>query len=564
MKFDEIVYERPDVKVFEEEFLQLLKRFKEAETFKTQDQLVIDIYQHRANFYSMYQLANIRFDLNLKDEFYDAEVAYLDENMPNYSKLTDKFYELLIESKFKNELSEKWGKHLFDLASFSVKGFDPVILDDLKLSNKLATDYTRLRGTAKIEFDGKLFDLVSIGKYLEDKDRDVREAASNAKWSFFAEKQSEFDNLYDEMVKVRHQMAIKMKCENFVELGYNWMKRIDYDEKMIDNFRKQIVDEIVPLIKKLREKQRIRLGYDELKLSDLRFHFYEGNPKPKGEPLVILDNAAKMYADLSKETGEFFEYLLENNLIDIVNRDGKAGKGYCWSIDKYAHPYIFACFNGTAGDINVLTHEAGHAFQFYQNRNIPIEEYRLPTSESAEIHAMAMEFLTYPYMEMFFKEDTDKYFFSHLNSSILMLPYFCAVDHFQHIVYKNPTFTPDERAATWTEMEALYMPEHNLGNIPYLESGRYWQSQSHIFSMPFYYIDYGLAMICALQFWQKSTKDRKEAWKDYLNLCNAGGTKPFLELLKVANVNSPFEDGTIKGIAQDLEKYIDTIDDSKF
>jgi len=255
---------------------------------------------------------------------------------------------------------------------------------------------------------------------------------------------------------------------------------------------------------------------------------------------------------------------LKYDLLDVINRPGKADAGYCWCLSDYKHPFIFANFNGTSGDIDVLTHEAGHAFQYFKSRNYDIIEYRSPSSESAEIHAMSMEFLTYPWMEGFFKEDAEKYFFSHLNNSLLFMPYGCAVDHFQHIIYKNPNYTPNQRAGVWKEMQDLYLPDYKMDLTPYLESGRFWQKQAHIYEMPFYYIDYVLAQVCAIQFWQKSTENRTEAWGDYVRLCKAGGTMPFLKLVELANLKSPFEDGTVKGITTGILNHLNAIDDTRF
>jgi len=564
MKFNDIPYKRPSIKEFEKEFKTVLSKIESADTFEVQNDSIVNLYKLVDSFSTMHELSYIKYTTDTKNESFEKEVHYFDEVLPSFSDLINEYYKVLNDSKFKTELNEKWGNHLLNIAEYKVKGFNPIIMDDMKAVAKLSTKYTKIKGTAEIDFNGEKLNLPGLQKYMLDENREVRKNANTAYWKFFEKNQQQIDTIFDEQVKLRHSMGKKMGFKNFIELGYNNMDRMDYNKEMVQNFRKQIVDEIVPIAEQLRERQRVRLGYDTLEFYDLGFHFKSGNPKPKGNFKEIIAKAKTMYKELSPETEAFFNYMLEYDLLDVENRPGKADAGYCWCLSDYKHPFIFANFNGTAGDIDVLTHEAGHAFQYFESRNYQIEEYRHSSSESAEIHSMSMEFLTYPWMESFFEEDAEKYFFSHLNGSILFLPYGCAVDHFQHIIYENPEFSPDDRADAWKEMEKLYMPSKTPNLTPALESGRFWHKQGHIFEDPFYYIDYVLAQICAFQFWQKANNNRAEAWKDYLRLCKAGGTAPFLELVKLANLKSPFEDGTVKSITSDIVSHLNSIDDTKF
>lgn len=564
MKFNDITYQQIQMDQYESEFNEILSNIENAPTFEVQDAALVELHQKRDEFDTMYQLANIRFDLNTADESYKKEVAHFNEISPRFDNLLNQSFALLNRLKFKDQIAKKRGQHIFNRAEYTAAGFNPVIMEDKVLHNQLSTEYTTLKSKAKIMFQGKEHNLSQLDKYFFDNDRSVREEAQRAYWKFFSDHQEEFDDLFDRLVKCRHQMALKMGCKNFVELGYQWMLRLDYNQEMVANFRKQIAEEIVPITQELRKRQKARLGYDSLEYYDLSYHFLSGNPSPKGTPEDTIRQAKEMYEALSQETGDFFNYMIDHELLDLVSRKNKNDGGYCWAVSNYKHPFIFANFNGTLDDIRVLTHEAGHAFQYFKSRFNDLIEYINPSHETAEIHAMSMEFLTYPWMKNFFKEDTEKYFFSHLNNSLLFLPYGTAIDHFQHVIYENPHFTPDERAEAWKEMEKLYLPDRKMDMNPYLESGRAWQKIMHIYRLPFYGIDYVLAQISAFQFWQKANKDRKGAWKDYVNLCNAGGTKPYLELLKVANLNSPFEDGSVKRITGEMMEYLNGFDDGKF
>ncbi len=565
MKFSEIEYRRPSIDAFEASFDQLLTDFKNAEALKEQNEALMNIAKLRDDFDTMFQLSNIKFSRDTEDKSIEKEVEYFNEVMPRAIKMTDQFYAVLNEAKFKDGLIDRWGEHIFNLSAYEVKGFDPAIIEEMKEQSKLTKEYMKLKSSAKIDFDGEVCNLTALTKHAQSEDRETRKRATVAGWDFFADNQAQFDRVFDDLVKVRHQMALKLGYENFVDLGYVWMGRMDYTKESVAQFRQQVVAEIVPIVSQLKERQRVRLGYEALEDYDHPFMFLSGNPTPKGTAEEIFDHAKKMYKELSVETDTFFKYMLEYDLMDVTNRNGKAGGGYAWWLSNYKHPFIFANFNGTAHDIDVLTHEAGHAFQYFQSRNYDLIEYRSTKSpDTAEIHSMSMEFFTYPWMEGFFKEDTEKYYFAHLSKCLNFLPYGCAVDHFQQIVYENPQFTPDERANAWKELQDIYLPSNKHNVTPYIESGRYWQRQSHIYQSPFYYIDYVLAQICAFQFWLKAKDDRATAWEDYLRLCNAGGTGSFLQLVELANLKSPFDPDCLKGITAEIASYLDCIDDSKF
>src|SRR5699024_10810091 len=300
---------------------------------------------------------------------------------------------------------------------------------------------------------------------------------------------------------------------------------------------------------------------DTFKFYDEGFEFKTGNAKPKGSPEWIIRNGEQMYAELSQETNTFFQYMLDRNLMDLEAKKVKESGGYCTFIENYQSPFIFANFSGTSGDVDVLTHEAGHAFQFYSSRHIDIPEYLIPTSEAAEIHSMSMEFFTWPWMSLFFEENENKYKFAHLADGLQSLAYIVAVDEFQHLVYDNPGWTPDDRKNAWKELEAIYLPHRDYEGIPYLEAGGIWQRQGHIYEAPFYYIDYALAQICAFQFWKRSHEDREKAWADYLKICKLGGSQSFLEIVKTANLESPFAEGTVETVIKAIEEWLESVDD---
>ena len=561
MKFNEYKYEHLDLEKIKKEFSELIKSFEKAENVEGQVNTFDEIIKLRNHIETMQTLVSVRHSIDTNDEFYDKENEYMDEISPILFGFTNDFYKALVNSKFKDELIQKYGKFLFDLAENTLKTFSPEIIPDAQEENRLSSKYSKLIASAKIDFDGKELNLSQMVPYTQSKDRNVRIEAAKKVAQFFSENQDEFDNIYDSLVKVRTRMAQKMGYKNFVEFGYKQLSRLEYDAKMVESYRKQVLENIVPLHTELRERQGKRLGLDKLKFYDEAIKFNSGNADPHGSPEWILNNGKTMYKELSKETDEFFTFMTENNLLDLLSKKGKMSGGYCTYIPEHKAPFIFANFNGTSHDIDVLTHEAGHAFQVYQSRGFEVPEYLWPSYEACEIHSMSMEFLTWPWMDLFFENDTDKYKFIHLSEALLFIPYGVTVDEFQHWVYENPEATPKERREKWIEIEKKYLPTRDYGEVEELKNGIFWFRQGHIFSSPFYYIDYTLAQVCAFQFWIKSRENREKAWQDYLNLCKLGGSKPFFELMKSANLKNPFEEGTLAIVIPKIKEYLDNVDD---
>jgi M3 family oligoendopeptidase len=558
-----MAYQRPDLAKVETDFNDLLVKFNNAQNAQEQTEILTRINELKNEFSTYASIASVRNSIDTTNAFYEAEQEFFDSNEPVIKDLHIRFYKALGSSKFKDELQKKFGNQLFKLADVSLKTFDTSIIEDLKEENKLGTQYTKLVASAEVEFNGEKLTLPALSAFMESTDREIRKKAYLANQGFYAMHEKEFDEIYDKLVKVRTTIAHKLGYKNFVELAYYRMARTDYNAEMVARFRANVLKYVVPLAKQLRERQSKRTGIEKLKAYDLSHNFNSGNPKPTGTAEEIVSNGQKMYSELSNETKEFFDFMVNNDLMDLKNKKGKASGGYCTMFPKYKSPFIFANFNGTVGDVDVLTHEAGHAFQCFESRNFQVEEYYWPTMESCEIHSMSMEHLTYPWMNLFFGNDTEKYKFVHLSSNILFLPYGVAVDEFQHIIYENPDMTPAERKATWIQVDKKYRPWMDYDGIDYLERGGFWQRQGHIYRSPFYYIDYCLAQLCAFQFWSKSQQDFKAAWNDYLRLCKAGGSDSFLGLVKLANLHSPFEQDVFEPLFKEIETYLNTVDDMK-
>ena len=563
MNFNDYKYERIDIDAVKKQFEELIDGFKKADNAEKQYEIMDKVINLRNYIDTMTTLVSIRHSINTADDFYDKENDYCDEISPLLYGFTTDFYEALVTSKFRKELEDKYGKFLFDQAECSLKTFSEEVIPQLQEENKLSSKYDKLIASAKIPFDGEERTLSQMVPYTQSKDRNIRKDAAKKVAEFFSANKHEFDEIYDKLVKVRTEIAHKLGFKNYVELAYARLRRLDYNAQDVAGYRKQVLENIVPLHSELRERQAKRLGIDKLKFYDEPIKFNSGNADPHGDPEWILNHGKTMYRELSKETDEFFTFMTENNLLDLLSKKGKNSGGYCTYIPDYKSPFIFANFNGTAHDIDVLTHEAGHAFQVYESRGYEVPEYLWPSYEACEIHSMSMEFLTWPWMGLYFENDEDKYKFIHLSEALLFIPYGVTVDEFQHWVYENPEATPEERRNKWLETERKYLPTRDYGEIDELKEGIFWFRQGHIFGTPFYYIDYTLAQVCAFQFWIKSRENREKAWEEYLNLCRLGGSKPFFELMKAANLKNPFNEGTIASVIPKIREFLDSIDDMK-
>jgi M3 family oligoendopeptidase len=561
--FSDFVYQRPNMAELQAEFKKLTAKLTAADSVGAQDAILREINIQRQEFESMASLVYIRHTLDTNDPFYKAEQDYMDEAEPYYKEQITDYYRALVASPFRRELAALWGEQLFNIAEMTLKTFSPAVIEDLQQENRLGSRYKQLVASASIHFDGEERNLAQLGPYMEAADRSVRKAAHDAKYRFFTENRDQFDDIYDKLVALRTNIARKLGFGSFTELAYLRFNRSDYNADMVAVFRRQIEQYVVPLAARLREKQRQRLGLERLFFHDERVFYPDGNPTPIGTPEEIVAAGAAMYKELSLETGQFFAEMTERGLLDLLSRKGKAAGGYCDYLGKFEVPFIFANFNGTSGDVDVLTHEAGHAFQTWLGRGRGIPEYYFATMDAAEIPSMGMEFLTWPWMESFFGGKAEKYRYAHLSEAVLFLPYGSLVDEFQHVVYDHPNLTPQERRQTWRTLEKKYLPHRDYAGDTFLEEGGFWFQQGHIFEAPFYYIDYVLAQSCVFQLWQQAQKDRSGAWDRYMKICRAGGGQPFTRLLQLAGIASPFVPQTLAGTMDAVGDWLGNINEDR-
>ena len=561
MTFSQIPYHRADLAAWMEQQEQITQRFLEAKTFAEADAAYLEAATYDTDYVTMVTLARTRNNIDTRDEFYDGEVKFYNREMPKMQPIMKRWTQATRDSPFRKELEEKYGKVTFINAEMAARAFKPELVEDIQKENELKMRYSKLIASAQIPFRGQVYTLSQLSPWKGDPDDAIRLEAWKAEGEWYNAHGQELDEIYDELVKLRDAMGRKLGFDGYTPLGYLRMKRNCYTEADVDRFRTAVQKYVVPLAKKLYIRQAKMQGREfPLNFADANLAFRSGNPTPVGGPAEILAMGDKFYSELSPVTDEFWKFMRQHEMMDVESKPGKAGGGYCTSIASMRSPFIFANFNGTSHDVEVVTHEAGHAFAGFVNRNRIPTSLIFPSLEGCEVHSMSMEFFAWPWAEGFFGEDARKFRYNHLKGALAFIPYGTMVDHFQHIIYEYPQFDAEERHQVWRELLDLYMPWMRPGDVPFYGEGKGWQRQSHIYASPFYYIDYCLAQTVSLDFWARIQEDPQAAFETYMKYTSLGGTLTFTELLQRAGLGDPFDEETLCRVCSAADAYLDNYD----
>ena len=562
MKFSQIEYKRVDVEALKTQLQALTEQLVGARNFAEAEKAFLEMDDVQGmSLRTMRTIAQIRRDIDTRDAFYDAEMEFYNQELPKLQPLLKAWTDALLASPFRRDFEAKYGTVSFINAELDAKSFVPELVEDLQKENKLVSSYTKLIASAQIPFDGQVLTLSQLTPYKLSTDDDTRRAAWKAEGEWYNAHGNELDSIYDELTKLRDGMGKKLGYDNYTPLGYNRMKRNCYNETDVQAFRAAVQKYLVPVAEKLNKRQAERMGFEyPMTFADKDVAFRSGNPRPQGTPEEILQMGTTFYSELSPETNEFWDHMRVHEMMDVESKPGKASGGYCTNIYALRSPFIFANFNGTSHDVEVITHEAGHAFAGYMNRDRVPADTQWPSLEGCEVHSMSMEFFAEPWAEGFFGDDARKFRYTHLADALSFIPYGTMVDHFQHVVYEHPEYTPEERHQIWRDLLKVYMPWVKLGDVPFYGEGKGWQRQSHIYKRPFYYIDYCLAQTVSLEFWAHIRKNQKAAFETYLAYTRLGGSMVFTDLLKAAGLNSPFDENSMKEICAEAERFLDEYD----
>ena len=558
MRFSQMEYQRLDVEEIKSQMTDIIESFKNAADYEAAKKCFLDMDKLSRHVDTMGTLAYLRHSIDTRDEFYDSEVTFWNNAGPEIQEYSEMWTKAMLASSFRSQLAAEYGDIVFTNAELELKAFSPEIIPQLQAENDLTQEYDKLIASSKIEFEGKDYTISQIQIHKNDADDDRRLAAWKAEGKWFKDNQAKLDDIYDKLVHLRDEMGKKLGYGGYTQMGYDRMQRNCYTKEDVEKFRKAVRDYLVPVADSIYREQAKRLGKTyPMSFADNALTFRSGNPKPQGTADDIVKTAEKFYKDLSPQTDEFFQTMLEGELMDLIATEGKQGGGYCTSLYDYEVPFIFSNFNGTAGDVEVVTHEAGHAFaDWYNRKRVPVETI-WPSMEGCEVHSMSMEFFGWAKAKEFFGKDERKFYYSHLAGAIKFIPYGTMVDHFQHIVYEKPDMTPAERHGVWKELLGVYMPWMKLdGEIPFYSEGEGWQRQSHIYDMPFYYIDYCLAQTVALELWAMMQEDYDNAFAHYMAYTEQGGSDTFTHLIEKAGLISPFDEKCLQQVCNAAAKWL--------
>lgn len=548
-KFSQIVYKRPDIQELSQKIREFTEEFPKAKDYSQARDLFLALEKAQIDLDTMNTVADIRNTIDTADPFYEQEMEFYEKAIPQIQVEMKEVSQVILQSPFVQDFEKEFGNIYIKNLKNQIRFANEENVANRVEENRLTRQYAKASAVCTTTFHGEEVNFYGLLKYMESKDRSVRREAFNAWANLYASVAGELDNIYDQLVRVRVKMAGVLGFKDYIEMAYHYNGRFDYGREEVANFRRQIVEHIVPVCQKLYDQQRRRLGIDHLYYYDEALVFPEGNAVPEGNSHELVAKAKKMYGELSKETGEFFDFMVENQLFDLETKPGKRQGGYCTFLSKYKAPFIFSNFNGTSADVDVLTHEAGHAFEAYSaSRIFPLTEQVWSTAEISEIHSMSMEYFTHPWMELFFGEKADQYRYAHLVSSLCCIPYMACVDEFQHRVFEEMADNAAQRRKIWRELEKKYMPWRAYDGNEFLEGGGFWMQKQHIFLFPFYYIDYALAQMGAFEFYGRMKQDPEKAWEGYYKFCCAGGSKGYFDLLKVGGLSNPFDDHTVERV----------------
>ena len=552
-KFSELPYTRPDAKALKQSFTKHLNRFKKAKTFEEADVAFLAFMRAMESWFTQNTIASVRNTMNMKDEFYDEEIKFFNRENSLLMLSLKKAMKCILASPFRMQFEEKYGSHLFKDYETQLKLIkSSTVLPSIREGN-LCTEYSKTVAACSVEFMGEKCNFYGLLKHMQSTDREVRQSAFEAWANLYESVSAKLDQIYGKLVKIRNTISSRLGYKCYTDYAYLARGRYDYDVEKVTAFREAVRTYITPLCEKLYREQAERLGLEKLEMFDENLCFAEGNAVPIGTPEELTEKALRMYEEMSPETGAFFNFMREHELYDFVTRENKHLGGYMTFLPDYKAPFIFSNFNGTSADIDVLTHEAGHAFEgYYASRRLPIQQMISSTSEINEVHSMSMEFFAYPYMERFFGDKTAKYIYAHFTDALKTIPYLVSVDEFQHRVYEDPNLTPADWRKAWKEIEKKYMPWRSYNGNAFLEEGGFWMQKQHIFLYPFYYIEYAMAQLDAFALYRKQVEG-KGAWESYLKLCGMGGMYGYFETLSRADLPNPLDPQTVQEIASFVE-----------
>ena len=490
------------------------------------------------------------------EEIQKSWMQFVENVQPKLSEYSDILNRRLVEHESLDDLPERFG--------ILVKGIKTDIAifreENIPLSTrvtKLVTEYNEICGAQMVEFDGEQKTFAQMAIYFENTDRKIREDAWKAVSERRFEDNERVSEIYDELIQIRHKIATNAGFEGFQQYMFASMHRFDYSIEDCLEFHESIETVCQPLRHRTDGERMRDLGVDSLRPWDMGVDV-KGRPplQPFNDVQEMVDGCSRIFHNMSEELGNYFDQLDANDCLDLDSRKGKAPGGYQYYLQKSRLPFIFMNAAGTQRNIETMIHEAGHAFHSFYSGHLDLIHERDSPIEFAEVASMSMELLTHPHWEEFYdNKDADRARRKHLEDIISFMPWMATIDAFQHWVYANPNHSREERAEKWLELGERFGPKVDMTGFEDIHKVS-WQRQGHLFGVPFYYVEYGIAQLGALQMWKYHRRDTQDALDRYKAGLSLGYTRGLTELFQASGLELSFSESYVGELIGEIDEAL--------
>ena len=495
-------------------------------------------------------------DEDIKKAYFD----FVDKIQPELAIIGDLLNRKLVDCPYSDELDDIEYKVLLRDTRMDLQLFRE---ENIRLSTeltKLGVRHKEISAAMTVDFDGEERTMQQMGKYLQVNERNTRESAYKAVGKRRFEDAEEMDEIYEEMIKLRHKIALNAGYSNYRDYIFDAKHRFDYTPADCESFHDAVESICVPLMRDIDEERRKILDLDSLRMWDLGHDVRGRAPlKPFEKVEEMVAGTSRMFHRLSPELGSFFDSLRDGTSLDLDSRKGKAPGGYQLQRDHSRKPFIFMNATGLQRDLETMVHEAGHAFHSIYADELPLIEYRSAPLEFCEVAAMSMEMLTYDFLDEFYsEEDANRAVREHLEGVVSILAWIATIDAFQHWIYTNPEHTREQRHNKWLEIGDRFGSVLDWSGF---EEWRAigWQKQLHLFSYPFYYIEYGIAQLGAMQLWLQYRENPKVALENYAKSMRLGGSRPLPALFEAGQMDFDFGKSTVERLISAVRNELENL-----
>lgn len=553
-KINNLVIEETDLKQLIKSIKEKTTLLKETTDLSKRETLLDEINFHRNHYLTLYWASYMGYLKDITKEKYLASEELISKYNGEYNNAIYQMYEVLDSLDNKQALIKKYGQRFFDIAHNQkiLLSSNETLFEE---ENNLRRKYRKLINTPRIDFQGEQISLIKLSKYLQDPNKAIRKEAYDKRYKTLLDLSNELSETFQDLVKVRAKIAEATNFKNYADYCFIKMNRIDYTKEDLRIFKDTIIKYFVPIREKLKRKQATRLGEKELSYYNATILFKDGNAKTTLDLPDVLKEITTILHQLNPEFSNLFETMLENDLIDLEERENKSGGGITTFLPDFKCPVFIKRYINNSQSIITIAHEFGHSLQLNYNKEKNLHENRWPTFDICEIHSTTMELFVSQHIESLYKKDTKKHLINHYTNLLDVLIRTAMVDDFQTKIYSEENIDINK---AWKDLYKKYYPSNNY-DIDYYNKGIMWQADINRVDDPFYGIDYALATIYAFSFLEKYTTNQEKTIEEYIDFCKVGGEIAFKEIATKYNLANPFNEQSLKNLANFLREKTEEI-----